>query len=411
MASHPTVLILGSGQAGFQAAVSLRDLDFAGRIVLLGDEPGLPYYRPPLSKAYLLPGGADRDIALRPTTFYDKRKIELMHGTAVQIDRARQVVTLDTGGDIVYDQLILALGARNRQLRLSGTALPGVHQLRTRGDAERLRSALDSASSVVAVGAGFIGMEIVSAAAKLGKRTAVVDPLDRPLARALSVHSSQHFERLHIAHGTRLYLRQQCVSLHGGISVESVELRDGATVDADLVVIGVGVQPNSGLAEQAGLAVADGILVDRFLQTSDPAISAIGDCARFPAGPFGRMMVRLESVQNAVDQARSVAARIMGATVPYEAVPWFWSEQCGTKLQIAGLSTGYDVAVPFGDPESSSFSILLFRNGRLICVESVNRPKDHMSARRLLAGHVGLTPETAQQEGFDLETFVQATAA
>ncbi|MFC9839351.1 NAD(P)/FAD-dependent oxidoreductase [Rhodococcus sp. NPDC127530] len=410
MTPQPTVLILGSGQAGFQAAVSLRDLNFGGRIILLGDEPCLPYYRPPLSKAFLFSGGGASEIALRPSTFYEKRNIELRHGTAVHIDRGRRVVTLGTGDQLAYDHLVLALGARNRVLRLPGADLPGVHQLRTQADAERLRSALDSASSVASVGAGFIGMEILSAAAKLGKQTAVIDPRDRPLARALSVHSSQHFARLHNDHGTRMYLRQQCVAFHGDTSVDYIELRDGTTVEADLVVIGVGVEPNSELAERAGLAVADGILVDQFLQTSDPAVFAIGDCARFPAGALGRMMVRLESVQNAVDQARSVAERIMGSTDPFGAVPWFWSEQFGTKLQIAGLSTGYDVAVPLGDPESSTFSILLFRNGRLICVESINRPVDHMSARRLLAGHACLSPEAAQQGGFDLKTFVQAAA-
>lgn len=413
MTRRPTVVILGAGQAGFQTAASLRERDFDGRIILLGNESGLPYQRPPLSKAFLnseRPEG--EDLALRPMAFYERRSIELKHGTAVQIDRDRRYLLLESGEQVAYDHLVLAVGSRNRTLPLPGAALPGVHQLRTRTDAERLRLALGSATSVVAIGAGFIGMEVVSAARKLGKAAAVVDSLERPMARSLSIHSSRHFARLHTDHGTTLHLRQQCAALHHGRdgSVERVELADSTALEADLVVLGVGVVPNTELPAAAGLAVNDGILVDQYLQTSDPAIFAIGDCARFPGGQQNQL-VRLESVQNAVDQARAVAATITGKPEAYRAVPWFWSEQFDTKLQIAGLSAGYDTAVPLGDVDSSSFSVLLFRDGALTCVESVNRPMDHMSARRILASRQCLSPEVVRQNGFDLKAHSREVVA
>ncbi len=405
MPPTPTVLIVGAGQAGFQAAASLREREFPGRIVLVGDEPGLPYQRPPLSKDFLLGTAADR-LALRPAGFYRRQDIELRHGTASRIDRPRRRVVFDSGEEEPYDHLVLATGARNRVLDLPGTDLAGVHHLRTRADAEQLRTALGSAGDVVAVGAGFIGLEVASAARKLGRRAAVVDPLDRPMARSLSRVTSEHFARLHTTHGTALHLRRHCRALHGDDRVTAVELADGSVLRADLVVIGAGVEPNTGLAADARLPVGDGILVDEFLRTEDPAVFAIGDCARFPAGRPDRL-TRLESVQNAADQARCVAATITGTPQPYRAVPWFWSHQHGARLQIAGLSAGYDTAVPLGDPGSASFSVLLFREGSLVCVESVNRPTDHMSARRILAAATGdLTPSVARQHGFDLRAHV-----
>lgn len=405
MALRPTVVIVGAGQAGFQTAASLRERDFDGRIILLGNESGLPYQRPPLSKGFLTSEDPEESgLSLRPITFYDRRDIELKYGTAVRIDRDGRCVVLESGEELAYDHLVLALGARNRVLPLSGATLPGVYQLRTLADAIQLRTAIESATDVVAIGAGFIGMEIVSAARKLGKEAAVVDPIDRPMARSLSTHTSRYFARLHADHGTTLHLGEQCTSLRAGRdgSVEGVVLADSTTLDADLVVLGIGVAPNTELAAAAGIAVADGIRTDEYLQTSDPAIFAIGDCACFPMGQSDGL-VRLESVQNAVDQARCVASTITGDPEPYRTVPWFWSEQFDSKLQVAGLSAGYDTAVPLGEVNSSSFSVLLFREGVLTCVESVNRPMDHMSARRILAVGGHLSPEIACQTGFDLK--------
>ncbi|MDF2897878.1 MAG: hcaD [Rhodococcus erythropolis] len=406
---HTSVVILGAGQAGFQAAASLRERDFEGRIILVGDEPGLPYQRPPLSKAALLTAiGADMSTPFRPAAYFTKHEIDLKYGTAARIDRDRRAVVLESGERLEFDYLILALGARNRILTLPGADLAGVQQLRTLDDAERIRSALKTATHVVTVGAGFIGMEIAAASSKLGKQTSVIDPLDRPMARSLSRPTSNHFTRLHTERGTLLHFGKQCSSFIGRESVEGVELANGESVAADLVVVGVGVEPRTELAEAAGLAVDNGVEVDACLRTSDPVIFAIGDCARFPTGNGGDR-VRIESVQNATDQARFVAAHITGAATEYAAVPWFWSQQFDSKLQIAGLSIGSDVELVLGDQTSSAFSVLRFRDSELTCVESVNKPADHITARRILGHPRGLPLDVARQGNFDLKSYAQNT--
>lgn len=409
-----TVLVLGTGQAGFQVAASLREEKYDGRIVLVGDEPGLPYQRPPLSKAYLTGKADAAAVRLRPERFFAEHRLELRAGErAVRIDRAGRRVELASGDPLPYGHLVLALGARSWTLPVPGADLDGVVQLRTLADAEGLRRRLDAAREAVVIGAGFIGLEFAAVAAARGVAVTVVEAADRPMARSLSPEMAGFFRAAHERQGVRFVFGAAVVRVLAAAEgrAAGIETADGRRFPADLVLVGIGVVPNAELAAEAGLAVADGIVVDAHLATEDPAVSAIGDCVRHPC-PFaaGGAPTRIESVQNAVDQARCVAARIAGrrAPAPYAAVPWFWSDQGALKLQIAGLATPHDRAVARGDPADGAFSVFCFRDGRLAGVESANRPLDHVLARKLLADGTDLAPEQAADPGFDLKAHAAA---
>jgi len=417
MSEPRAVLILGTGQAGFQVAASLREEGFDGRVVLVGDEPEPPYQRPPLSKAYLTGKADAQAVRLRPEKFFAEHRIELRAGErAARIDRAERRVALPSGDVLSYDHLVLALGARNRALPVQGAGLDGVVQLRTLADAEGLRRRLEAARGAVVVGAGFIGLEFAAVAAARGVAVTVVEAADRPMARSLSPEMSAFFRGAHERQGVRFVFGATVVRVldDGGGRAAGVETADGRRFAADLVLVGIGVVPNAELAAEAGIAVSDGVLVDERLLTSDPAVSAIGDCARHPCrfAAAGVGPLRIESVQNAVDQARCVAARLAGrSAAPYAAVPWFWSDQGALKLQIAGLATPHDRAVARGDPASGAFSMFCFRGGRLVGVESANRPLDHVMARKMLANGTELTPDEAADPGFDLKARANAPRA
>jgi 3-phenylpropionate/trans-cinnamate dioxygenase ferredoxin reductase component len=401
----PVVAVVGAGQAGFQAASSLRQEGFAGRVVLIGDEPGLPYQRPPLSKSYLAGESGLDELWLRPEAFYDKQDIELVAGDAVtSIDRAGHSLRLSSGVAIECDHIVLATGARCRALPVPGADLDGVFALRTLADADILRERLARARDVVVVGAGFIGLEFAAVAIGAGAAVHIVEVTQQPMGRVVSAETSRFFTKAHRDWGAALSLGTGIARILGdGRRVTAVETSDGRVLAADLVLICIGVIPNAELAHNAGLAVENGIVVDELLQTGAPAISAIGDCANFPTRyALGR--VRLESVQNGVDQARAVAARIAGKRVaPYDKVPWFWSDQRDLKLQIAGITVGHDTAVLRGDPDNRSFSVFCFKEGHLLGVESVNRPADHIVARRLLERDPQLSPAQAADESYDLK--------
>jgi 3-phenylpropionate/trans-cinnamate dioxygenase ferredoxin reductase subunit len=407
----PTVAIVGTGQAGYQAAASLRQESFAGRIVLIGDEPVPPYQRPPLSKSYLAGESGLDELWLRPETFYAKQEIELVAGeTVTAIDRTERRLRLASGGVVPWDHLILATGARYRPLAVPGAGLDGVLPLRTLADADILRERLDQAHEVVVVGAGFIGLEFASVAIARGAAVHIIEVTHHPMGRVVSAPISRFFTEAHIGWGARISLGTGVSRILGADGrVTGVETTGGQRLPADLVLICIGVIPNAELAREAGLAVDNGIVVDECLVTEDPAILAIGDCANFPT-PFAAGRVRLESVQNAVDQGRCVAAHIAGQRAAYNKVPWFWSDQGDLKLQIAGITTGHDASVLRGDMSSSHFSVFCFRGGRLIGVESVNQTADHVVARRLLAGHPGLTPEQAANESYDLRAHLRSLA-
>jgi 3-phenylpropionate/trans-cinnamate dioxygenase ferredoxin reductase subunit len=408
----PVVAIIGAGQAGFQAAASLRDTGFAGRIVLIGDEPVLPYQRPPLSKSYLAGQSGADDLWLRPAEFYTKHQIDLVYGDAVTaIDCGQRRLHLASGIEVSWDHLVFATGAGCRPLAVPGAELDGVLTLRTLADADVLRQRLNEAHEVVVVGAGFIGLEFAAVARACGTMVHIIEVTRQPMGRVVSEPVSRFFTEAHIGWGAEVALGTGVVQIVGaGGRVTGVETSDGRHIRADLVLICIGVIPNAGLARDAGLTVDDGIVVDDYLVTSDPAISAIGDCANFPT-PFAPARVRLESVQNAVDQGRCVADRLAGRPAPYQKVPWFWSDQGDLKLQIAGITIGHDKSVLRGDPANRSFSVFCFRDRRLIGVESVNRTADHVIARRLLAGDPALSPEQAADEGFDLRAHARRLPA
>ena len=403
------VVIIGAGQAGIEAASTLRSKGYTDSITVIGDEPGLPYQRPPLSKSFLKgEDHASRSVRLRPLSFFADNKIDLRTASAVDIDRVGHEVVLGTGERMRYAHLVLAVGSRNRTLNIPGVELDGVHYLRTLAEAETLAPRLAQSRSVVVIGAGFIGLEVAAAARELGAQVTVVEAADRPMARALTPTMSAYFAELHEQQGVSLRLGVNAREIIGlGRSATGVVTSKGETLRADTIVVGVGVLPNTELAERAGLTVRNGIVVDQRLNTADPAISAIGDCAAYPHSHYQESgLIRLESVQNAVDQARNVADRLNGKDVPYSHVPWFWTVQFDVKLQIAGLLDGFDTAVLRGSPADGAFSVFCFAGERLIAVESVNHTRDHMAGRKLLAGRLAVTPAQAADTALDLRTLI-----
>ncbi|MEU6534280.1 FAD-dependent oxidoreductase [Streptomyces sp. NPDC047000] len=411
-----SVVVAGAGQAGLETAAALRARGYPGRVTLVGDEPPGPVHRPPLSKGYLTGAVSAEDVPLRPAAFYSGQDIELLTGDVVaSVDRERHTVLLESGLRLPYGALVLATGCRPRPLPVPGASLAGVRTLRGLADAEALRQRLHGTPvRLVVIGAGFIGLEVAATARGLGHDVTVVEAQPRALARALTPLVSDRIVAEHRAHGVRVLMDRQVAALHGegtdegesagagGGRVRAVELADGERIDADLVVVGIGVLPDTGLALAAGLAVDDGVVVDEGLRTADPGIWAVGDCAAFPSVHAGRR-IRLESVQNATDQARCVAAAICGEPRPYTAVPRFWTDQYAMRIQTAGLTSGHDETVTSGDPDGDRFSVFCFRAGRLTGVESVNRPADHGIAARLLAAGTRLTPAEVRAPGFDLK--------
>jgi len=396
------VVIVGAGQAGFQLAASLREAGYADPISLVGDEPDLPYQRPPLSKAYLADKITASGLELRPAAYFDDHRIHHRPGLrAVAIDRPGRRLLCADGEAVAYDHLVLATGTRNRALPVPGAGLGGVFQLRSRADADRLKAALPEARSVVIVGAGFIGLEFAGICAARGLAVTVIEAADRPMARAVSAETAAYFTRAHAGAGVRFLFGTGVVAIEGEGRATAVRLGDGSAIATDLVLVGIGVVPNQELAEAAGLAVGDGIHVDAVLATDDPAISAIGDCARAPSRFADGAPVRIESVQNALDQGRCLAARLTGRPAVYDAVPWFWSDQGPHKLQIAGLAAPADTSVV--RPVPAGLCVFRFRDGRLSAVETVDRPGDHMAARRILAQGLALTPAAAADPGHDLK--------
>lgn len=401
------IVIVGSGQAGFQTAVSLRQEGFEGSIAIVGEEPGLPYQRPPLSKAYLKEGVADR-LRFRDAGFFETNRILLEDGARVaEIDRHGKSVRLEDGRQLGYGHLVLATGARNRRLPIDGIDLDGVVDLRTLAHADALRDVMASTRRLVVIGGGFIGLEIAATARAMGAEVTVLEATDRLMSRVVSPPVSAHFLAAHREAGIDVRLDTMAKRVIGANGKASgVELQDGSSVEADLVLVAAGVVANCELAEAAGLYVHDGIRVDDRLATEDPDISALGDCASFPFGHDG-MPTRLESVQNAVDQAKCLARRLTGKPERYAALPWFWSDQGPHKLQIAGLAVGADHHKEHSGGEGK-LTVLCFRRGELIGVETVNAPADHMAARKLLSADQPVTLDDARAAGFDVTALFRA---
>lgn len=396
-------VIVGTGQAGFQTAASLRAEGYAEPITLIGEEPHIPYQRPPLSKGFPLGAQDLESIELRPGTFYDDHRIELIAGKRViSIDRAASQVTVALGARVPYEELVLAVGARNRNLPIPGADLDGVLYLRSLDEAIVLKERLKLAQEIVVIGGGFIGLELAAVASTIGKSVTVLEALPRLMSRVVAPIISDFYRELHTGKGVKV-LCGAAVSEIAGASgkVRSVVLSDGSKYPADLVLVGIGVVPNVELARDAGLTISNGIAVNEFLQTADENIYAIGDCAEHPC-IFAGARIRLESVQNAADQAQCVAGAIAGRPHPYRALPWFWTDQFDVKLQMAGISQGHDRIVTRGNAESRKLSVFYFLLERLVAIDSINRPVDHMAGRKIIAAGVPLTPEQAADESVDL---------
>ena len=415
MTTSEGVVVVGSGQAAAQLAMSLRQKDYAAPITLVGEEPHLPYERPPLSKAHLDADGRDDDLLLRPASFWQAKDVTLLTGrTVTGIDRAARTVTTDAigGESLRYDHLVLATGATPRRADVEGADLAGVHVLRTRDDADRLRAELAVATDVVVVGAGFVGLEVAAAARKRGAAVTLLEATGRAMGRVVSERTASGFVDEHRRHGVDVLFGTSLGAVLGdgagrvrAVVTQPDDSRAGDELPCDVLVVGIGVLPRTELAEAAGLTCDDGVVVDRTLLTRDPRISAIGDCASFPSAHAGGATLRLEAVQNAVDHARCVAERLTGTVRSYTAVPWFWTHQYDLKLQVAGLVAGHDTAVPRGDPDERSYSVFCFAGTRLLGVESVNRPSDHLLARALLAGAHSLTPDVVADPDADLADY------
>ncbi len=388
-------VIVGAGHGAGQIVTTLKQKRYAGRIVLIGEEAWLPYQRPPLSKKYLSGELPAERLYVKPAAFYEDPDIEVRLETRVErIDRGAGRVLLDSGAALDYSALVLATGSRVRTLDVEGAGLDGIHYLRSIDDVDRIRAGLESAQRVVIVGAGYIGLEVAAVVRTAGHDVAVVEMADRVMSRVVSPELSAFYEDVHRDAGVELLLG---IGVDGFAArdghVAGVRLSDGRTLPADLVVVGVGILPNVELAQAAGLAVDNGIVVDERCRTADSAIYAIGDCSAHPSRIYGQRL-RLESVQNALEQAKTAAINIAGGDASYDQVPWFWSDQYDLKLQIVGLSEGFDRAIVRGDPRERSFSCAYLRDGRLIAIDAVNAPKDFMQAKALIAR--GASPDPAE---------------
>ena len=387
------VAIIGAGHGGAQLAASLRQEGYQEAITLIASEPDFPYHKPPLSKAFLKAESAAPQL-LRPENFYPDNNVTCAFGeTITAVDTATKSLDLLSGRKINFDTLVFATGANPRRLALPGAEAAGVHYLRTMDDAKALRARLDKISNVVVIGGGFIGLELAATFGNLGRNVTVLEMAPRLMGRAVSVEISAHVLEMHRAAGIKIHLG--VVLDHfatDGKNVTGVVLADGTAFAADTVIVGIGAIPNDGLASAAGLNTKNGITVNNHLQTTAANIYALGDCASYDHWQSG-VGVRLESVQNATDQARHVAKAILGKPVAYRDVPWFWTEQSQLKLQMAGLSIGADETILSGKLEDGNFSVFHLGKGKLLAVDSANRTGDHMMARRMLAE--GFTPSRA----------------
>lgn len=391
------IVIAGAGHAAGQIVSTLRQQDFDGQIVLIGDEPYLPYQRPPLSKKFLASEMPVERLYVKPEHFYDDPEIDVrLQTTITAIDRDAKTLKIDGGEDIDYDKLILALGSRPRPLSVEGANLESVHCLRTIADVEGIRAELDVGRRLVVIGAGYIGLEVAAVTRELGLDVTVVEMADRVMSRVVSPEISDFYQIEHTNHGVKLRLSTNVAALRGKKRgkkrVKCVATSEGEEIPADFVVVGVGILPNTELAEHAGLDVDNGIVVDDRCQTSDPDIYAVGDCTSHPNDIYDRFL-RLESVHNAVEQAKTAASNLCGKETHYSDVPWFWSDQYDLKLQIAGLSEGYDDVVIRGNPAERSFACLYLKDGRLIAVDAVNAPKDYLQSKALIAARALISTE------------------
>jgi 3-phenylpropionate/trans-cinnamate dioxygenase ferredoxin reductase subunit len=403
------LVIIGASYAGVQTALSAREAGYAEPIHIVSDEDVLPYQRPPLSKAYLLTGMAETKLVLRGEKFFTDKKIDLVLGAkATRIDRAGKRVELANNAALAFDKLVIATGSRARVLPTAANA-QNIFYLRSLADARALKAHLEKSSELVVIGGGFIGLEVAASAAKLGKKVTVIESTKRLIERALSPMLSEYLRDIHANHGVTIRFSETVTGMTANGSVTEIHCANGDKLNADLVLVGIGGIPNVEIAAEAGVRCENGIVVDEFGMSNHSEVLAAGDCTSYFNGLVKRS-IRLESVQHAQDQAKSAGGAVAGARAPYVAIPRFWSDQYEAKLQMVGLSEGHDSQAIRGSIAEGKFSVFLFRAGRLVAIDSVNRPGDQMIGRRLITGNVAITQAQAADTAFDLKTLVAEEA-
>lgn len=391
---HANILIVGTGHAGAQCAISLRQQGYLGSIKLVGKEGELPYERPPLSKEYLAREKPFERMYIRPPHFWAEKEIDLhLNDEVIGVDPALRTVTTRAGTEIGYGKLVWAAGGQPRQLTCPGADLDGVHPVRTRADVDRLMQELDAGvKRILVIGGGYIGLEAAAVLTKLGAEVTLLEALPRVLARVSGEELSTFYEAEHRAHGVDLRTGVTVECLVGDGRVTGARMADGSLIPADAVIVGIGIIPSVKPLLAAGARGSNGVTVDEECRTSLADVFAIGDCAAFPCEFADGNVIRVESVQNANDMATCVAKAICGAAQPYEAFPWFWSNQYDLKLQTAGINVGYDQTVVRGDPATRSFAVLYLREQQLIAIDAVNSVKDYVQGRKLVERRVTIEP-------------------
>ena len=401
-----SVVIVGASHAAAETIASLRKFGWDGKIVLIGDEPMLPYQRPPLSKAYYQGDIKAEKLLIRPESFYEKNEVVVKLGVRVDsINREAHSVTLNNGETVDYTHLILATGTRARKLPIPGADLDKINYLRTKQDVDLIKSQLQSGSTLVIVGAGYIGLEVAASAVKRGVKVVVFEAMDRVLARVTSPQVSEFYQTVHQQEGVEIRLNSGLTKFEKNGSGLIAYTADGEQIKCDSVIVGIGVIPNIELAEDAGLDCDNGIIVDQFTQTNDPAIFAIGDCSNHHSIIYDRR-IRLESVPNAMEQAKVAAATICGRGQAYNQLPWFWSDQYDVKLQTAGLLQDYDQVVTRGDQEKRKFAVFYLKKGQLIAVDALNSPAEFMLSKKLIINKVSPNIDQLADPDVSLKLFL-----
>ena len=400
-------VIVGASHAAAQLSVSLRQQGWEGDIMMIGDEPHLPYHRPPLSKTFLSGDKSIHDLLIRPAAYYEKNNIQFRYGRVLSIDRQQQKLRLADGAELTYDKLALCLGARARKVELAGSELKGIYYVRHAADVEAMKDQLIKAKTAVIIGGGYIGLETAAALRKQGIAVVVLEMAERILQRVTAPELSAFYTRIHHEEGVTIHTGISITQIMGITQVAGVCCSNGITFPADLVVIGVGVNPNVELAQAAGIEVDNGIMIDEFCRTNDPNIVAAGDCTNHFNAHYKRR-IRLESVPNASEQGKIAAASICGLNHKYISLPWFWSDQYDLKLQIAGLSQGYDQLVIRGNKDvGRSFAAFYFKNGQLIAADCVNRPQEFMLSKKMISEKIRLNLDQLIDESIPVKELLQ----
>jgi 3-phenylpropionate/trans-cinnamate dioxygenase ferredoxin reductase subunit len=412
MSGHYDIVIAGTGHGGSQAAIALRQHGFTGTIAMVGKEAGYPYERPPLSKDYLAGEKSFERILIRPPTFWADRDISVLTGNAVvSLNPALHTVTTALGETLHYRKLIWAAGGDAQRLYCPGHDVAGIHSIRSRDDVDRILQELERTERIAVVGGGYIGLEAAATFRKLGKEVVLFEALDRVLARVTSEAVSRFLEQEHRAHGVDLRLRtsvQAIQNVDGKVS--GVRTNTGELVATEMVIVGIGIRPSVDPLRNAGAHVTNGVVVDEYGRTSLQDVFALGDCALHPNGFADGLSIRLESVQNAHDMASAVARFITGEPEPYQAVPWFWSNQYDLRLQTVGLSGGHDQAIVRGSPQIRSFSVVYLKNRQVIALDCINAVKDYVQGRVLVQNRIAIDPTQLADPSIPLKELARAAS-